>query len=160
MFAYWESELRSCPAELLAPAGWSLASPEPAHELEERILLALGAPAANLCHDPPLGLALLHLGVCEGVCMQQAFSRAVHVAMAASSWCGCGLLLCIEYMWDSHIFPCAALLRSVTPRKAGSTTGCTLRCSPPASFAYPTSAAMASAACSCVSKVPRCFMPR
>jgi hypothetical protein len=54
-------------AELLAPVGWSPAGPGPAHELEERILLAQGAAAANLYHDPPLGLALLHLGVCEGV---------------------------------------------------------------------------------------------
>jgi hypothetical protein len=54
-------------AELPAPVGWSPAGPEPAHELEERILLAQGAPAANLCHDPPLGLALLHLGVRGGV---------------------------------------------------------------------------------------------
>jgi hypothetical protein len=40
-------------AELLAPVGWRLAGPEPAHELEERILLGQGAPAANL--HPDLG---------------------------------------------------------------------------------------------------------
>ena len=41
-------------AELLSPVGWRLAGPEPAHELEERVLLVQGAPAPNLYHDPLL----------------------------------------------------------------------------------------------------------
>jgi hypothetical protein len=59
---------RALAAELLAPLGRDLESgPEPARELEERILLAQGATAVNLHHDSPLALALGHLGVREGV---------------------------------------------------------------------------------------------
>jgi hypothetical protein len=44
------------------------AGPKPAHEPEERILLVQGgAPAANLYHEPPLALALYHIGVLEAV---------------------------------------------------------------------------------------------
>jgi hypothetical protein len=42
---------RALKAELLAPAGWRRAGLEPAYELEERILLAQGAPAPNLMHS-------------------------------------------------------------------------------------------------------------
>jgi hypothetical protein len=50
-------------------SGTSLAGPEPAYELEERrtLLGQGGALAVNLHHEPPLALALLHLGVLEGV---------------------------------------------------------------------------------------------
>jgi hypothetical protein len=47
------------------PLGRHLAGPEPTHALEERILLLRGAPASNLHHDPPLVLALHHIGVLE-----------------------------------------------------------------------------------------------
>jgi hypothetical protein len=38
-------------AELLAPVGWHLAGPEPAHELEERILFVQGGAATG--SQPP-----------------------------------------------------------------------------------------------------------
>ena len=87
-----ERMLEQLSAELLAPAGWRLAGFEPAHPLEERILLAQGAPAANLHHDPPLGLSVWPFSILASAkaCMQQAFSRAVHVAMAVVPSLGSG----------------------------------------------------------------------
>jgi hypothetical protein len=38
-------------AELLVPVGWHLAGPEPAHELEERILFVQGGAATG--SQPP-----------------------------------------------------------------------------------------------------------
>jgi hypothetical protein len=48
-------------------AGASRAPNPRPYELEERILLAQGAPAANLHQDTPLALALLHRSILEGV---------------------------------------------------------------------------------------------
>jgi hypothetical protein len=48
-------------------AGTGRAPPEPAHAVEERILLVQGATASNLHHDPHLALALLHIAVLEAV---------------------------------------------------------------------------------------------
>jgi hypothetical protein len=51
----------------LVPVARHHAGPEPAYVLEERILLGKGALAANLHHEPPLALALLHPSAIEGV---------------------------------------------------------------------------------------------
>jgi hypothetical protein len=85
------------PAKPLAPAGWGLAGPEPAHPLEERILLALGAPAANLHHDRrlqklPTGIACWHCLLPIAYCLYCLYCLYCPLPMLSIEPAACCLL--------------------------------------------------------------------
>jgi hypothetical protein len=89
--------LRALAAELLAPVGWRLAGldppPPPPYALEDRILLAQGEgegdrqPICTMTRHSPWPFSTL---APAKACKQPAFSRAVHVAMAAAPSLGSG----------------------------------------------------------------------
>jgi hypothetical protein len=71
-------------AGVLAPVGRRVAGLGPAHVLEERILLVQAArghrqPICTMSRHSPWPFSIL---ASSKACKQQAFSRAVHVAMA------------------------------------------------------------------------------